>query len=464
VRELAATSDLLMSQPRAQQKLSFTSMVFSVKRTPLVVWDLLLVGFAFNAFAHWSPYPYAQYGVEALFFSFVLTLAFAGVGLISGYYDRSQRFVLSNITIIGLINGLIAFAIGTVATYFWFYSPFGRLTVSWGFVGSMSAVIASRISMRAWLIAHPIKFTVIGHSQGLTELIDETRDVSNRLYKFVPLDLESDNPDSMVTKLLDNHVGVLAVGHGALDDDSHVELALTCFRCGIQLVDEVEFYSEIFERIPIEAVSKRWVLLEGIGQRRFLFEAVQRGIDIFIAGISLILLAPILVIISLFIRATSDGPALFIQPRMGRYGVPFRMYKFRTMHSKSCKADASLGFTRIADSRVTRVGRILRPLHLDELPQLVNILLGDMSIVGPRPEAVPFARKMAREVQLYELRYLVRPGLTGHAQLMHGYALDNIDDTRRKLAYDLYYLTHYSALLNMRLIFRTLPSLAKGAR
>lgn len=464
MEKLAVSTEISISSPQPEQRVGVTSLIFSVKRTPLVLWDLVAFFASFHIFARCSPYPYEHYQSEALFFSSVLTLGFAAIGMLSGFYDRSQRFVLSNIVVIGTLNGLIAFALSTVATYFWFYSTFGRLTVSWGFVGSMCVMVGSRIAMRAWLISHPYKFTVLGSTSWLTELSEGSVSESNRLYEYVPLDLPTDNPHAIIAQLVENNVGVLAVGSGVLDDQAHVDLALAAFRAGIQLVDEVAFYSEMFERIPVEAVTKRWVLLEGIGHRRFMFEALQRFVDMLAAGLGLLLLSPLLIIIALLIRITSPGPALFIQPRMGRYGVPFRIYKFRTMYSSACDTGAKDGFTQVTDARVTWIGRWLRPMHLDELPQLLNILLGDMSIVGPRPEAVPFARRMVREIPLYELRYLVRPGLTGHAQLMHGYALDNAEETKRKLSYDLFYLTRYSALLNMRLIFRTIPSLAKGAR
>lgn len=457
-------TELDLGRTKVWQKLSVTSLIFSVKRTPLVVWDLVTAFAAFQIAARCSPYPYAQHESEALLFSAVLALAFAGIGMLSGFYDRSQRFVLSNITVIGLLNGLIAFAVSTVATYFWFYSTFGRLTVLWGFAGSMIAVVGLRLAMRAWLIANPYKFTVIGTSPWLSEQSSKSGADAKRMYQYVELNLPLDNPQAVVAELIDKQIGVLAVGAGALDDQSHVELALTCFRWGIQLVEDVELYAEIFERIPVEAVSKRWLILEGIGHRHLVFEAFQRGIDAVTAGLGLIVLAPVLALIAVLICLSSRGPALFVQSRMGRYGVPFKMYKFRTMYQNVCDETAKQGFTKQGDARVTWIGRWLRPLHLDELPQLFNILIGDMSLVGPRPEAVSFARKMAREVPLYELRYLVRPGLTGHAQLMHGYALDTAEDTKQKLAYDLFYLTHYSALFNMRLIFRTLPSLAKGAR
>jgi lipopolysaccharide/colanic/teichoic acid biosynthesis glycosyltransferase len=140
------------------------------------------------------------------------------------------------------------------------------------------------------------------------------------------------------------------------------------------------------------------------------------------------------------------------------------MLKFRTMAHAPGDGAGARGFTQVGDQRVHRVGRLLRRTHLDELPQLLNILRGDMSLVGPRPESLEFAERMDRELPLYELRYLVRPGLTGHAQLKVGYALDTVEDTRRKLAYDLYYLCHYSMRLDIQIMLRTAFFLTRGAR
>ena len=137
------------------------------------------------------------------------------------------------------------------------------------------------------------------------------------------------------------------------------------------------------------------------------------------------------------------------------------MFKFRSMRQDASAAD---GFTRLGDDRVTRVGRYLRRSRLDELPQLWNVLRGEMSLVGPRPEAIDFALRMHEELPLYELRYLVRPGVTGHAQLKHGYAMDNADDTRVRLSYDLYYLCNYTLRMDLRIILRTILFLTRGAR
>jgi len=190
---------------------------------------------------------------------------------------------------------------------------------------------------------------------------------------------------------------------------------------------------------------------------------LKRLSDLVMSAVGLIVLSPLLLAIIVAIRLTSPGPVFFVQERQGRYFRPFRMLKFRTMrHDEEVQADTS--FARIGDSRVTSVGRALRRTHLDELPQLVNVLRGEMSVVGPRPEAIDFARNMHEMIPLYELRYLVRPGLTGHAQLKQGYAADTVIDTQTKLSYDLYYLCNYSLRLDVRLLLRTAFFLVRGSR
>jgi lipopolysaccharide/colanic/teichoic acid biosynthesis glycosyltransferase len=178
--------------------------------------------------------------------------------------------------------------------------------------------------------------------------------------------------------------------------------------------------------------------------------------------VGLVLMSPILVAVALAVRLESKGPVLFVQERQGRFNRPFRIFKFRTMYHEPHSTGQPV--TRVGDPRVTPVGRVLRRLHLDELPQLLNILRGEMSLVGPRPEALEIARRMHAELPLYELRYLVRPGLTGHAQVKQGYAVDTVLDTQAKLAYDLYYLCNYSLRLDLQILLRTLFFLTRGAR
>jgi len=184
---------------------------------------------------------------------------------------------------------------------------------------------------------------------------------------------------------------------------------------------------------------------------------IRRAIELALTILTLPLLLPILAVVAIVVRATSAGPVLFVQPRVGRRGRVFRMVKFRTMYHGA----AGPSFTETSDPRVTSVGHFLRRSRLDELPQLFNILRGDMSWVGPRPEAFELDQKYVREIPHFALRGIVRPGVTGWAQINQGYAHEG-DAMRLKLEYDLYYLKHCSLWLDVVIVLRTFAVVVAG--
>jgi lipopolysaccharide/colanic/teichoic acid biosynthesis glycosyltransferase len=269
-----------------------------------------------------------------------------------------------------------------------------------------------------------------------------------------------------VAALINYKVGDIVVARDSMNDPILVDLALHAIHAGCRVIDEIEFYGHIFERVPIDQVSRAWLLAEGLDHRRRVFtDLIKRSFDVVAAFLGIIVCSPVLLLIALIIRLTSQGPVIFVQPRVGQFCQPFNMYKFRTMYIPKTGGDHSKdGFTAVNDPRVTAIGKIIRPLHFDELPQLFNILLGHMSIVGPRPETLNFATKVRKQIDLYDMRYLMRPGLTGHAQLHQGYAMDTVDDTKKKVSFDLYYLCKHSLTWDLRLILRTVFVLVRGAR
>jgi exopolysaccharide biosynthesis polyprenyl glycosylphosphotransferase len=193
--------------------------------------------------------------------------------------------------------------------------------------------------------------------------------------------------------------------------------------------------------------------------------ALKRGFDIAVAGIGLLALMPLLVMIAISIKATSRGPILFKQRRIGRGGNEFEMLKFRSMcvDAEDLKDDlrdhneAGAGLFKIdADPRITRVGEVLRRLSLDELPQLWNVVRGDMSLVGPRPERVHYVRQFEDAVYRYPDRHRVKSGLTGWAQI-HG--LRGQTSLADRVEWDNYYIEHWSPWLDVRILLRTFPAL-----
>ena len=167
---------------------------------------------------------------------------------------------------------------------------------------------------------------------------------------------------------------------------------------------------------------------------------------------------PLGLLVALAIMLDGPGPAIFSQWRTGKHGKPFKIYKFRTM---VVQAELKAAFARPNDKRITRIGHFLRKSRLDEIPQLVNVLLGHMSLIGPRPEQASFVNQFATEIPSYPYRHLVRPGITGWAQVMHGYAAST-EETTVKLSYDLYYVSHYSLALDLLITFKTIKTMLTG--
>jgi exopolysaccharide biosynthesis polyprenyl glycosylphosphotransferase len=167
---------------------------------------------------------------------------------------------------------------------------------------------------------------------------------------------------------------------------------------------------------------------------------------------------PLGVLVALAIKLDGPGPAIFSQWRSGKYGRPFKIYKFRTM---VVQAESKAQFAQLNDKRITRLGHFLRKSRLDEIPQLVNVLLGHMSLIGPRPEQASFVSQFATDIPSYPYRHLVRPGITGWAQVMQGYAA-NTEETTVKLSYDLYYVSHYSLALDLLIAVKTVKTMFTG--
>jgi len=187
---------------------------------------------------------------------------------------------------------------------------------------------------------------------------------------------------------------------------------------------------------------------------------LKRVVDVAACATGLIVLAPVLAVIALIVKLDSRGPAFYRQERMGRFGRLFGMYKFRTMvvdAEASGPVWAALG----ADPRMTRVGRVLRRTHLDELPQLINVLRGEMSLVGPRPERPTFVTELNREIPWYDQRLLIKPGMTGLAQVHYRYD-QSVEDVRRKLRFDLLYVKRMCLALDARILAWTVLVVLTG--
>jgi exopolysaccharide biosynthesis polyprenyl glycosylphosphotransferase len=228
---------------------------------------------------------------------------------------------------------------------------------------------------------------------------------------------------------------------------------------GFRIVGLPEFYEHAFGRVPIRGMTDAWFMsILHLYQRPYP-RLAKRSFDLVVAGLGLLLTAPLFPLLALLIRA-GGGPVFYRQTRLGEHGKPFTILKFRSMRTDAEQSGAV--WAEESDPRITKLGRVLRRTRLDELPQLINVIRGDMSIVGPRPERPEFLEMLEDAVPFWSRRHLLRPGITGWAQLCSGYASDSVA-TEEKLAHDLWYLRHQSLIVDFLICGRTIPALFLGS-
>ncbi len=221
---------------------------------------------------------------------------------------------------------------------------------------------------------------------------------------------------------------------------------------GTNMIDVATLYERVFNKIPLDEIEEVR-FLEHVAEHRKLYASLVAPVEKLCACALGIMLAPLLLGVVAMIKLTSQGPTIYAQTRVGKYGKLFTIYKFRTMRIDAEKNGPQWAATD--DDRLTTIGKLLRHTHLDELPQLWNIIRGELSFVGPRPERPEFVATLKQQIPYYELRHLANPGIAGWAQLHYRYGR-SVDDAREKLQYDLFYLKHRSLLLDGAIFIRTI--------
>jgi len=256
---------------------------------------------------------------------------------------------------------------------------------------------------------------------------------------------------------------VLAITHEV--DGALLQMLLDCLELGVEIVPMPELYEQLTGRVPIEHMGGNWYVAMPIQHPATgsLYRIMKRLMDIVLASLGLVCLGLALPIIAAAIYLDSPGPILYTQERVGKGGRIFRAYKFRSMVADAEKGGQALWAAK-HDPRVTRVGRILRKTHVDEFPQFLNILKGEMSAVGPRPERPEFVEELVNVIPFYRVRHAVKPGMAGWGLVKQGYGASK-EDAFVKLQYDLYYIKHQSLWLDTLILLRTVAdTLTLGGR
>jgi sugar transferase (PEP-CTERM system associated) len=242
-----------------------------------------------------------------------------------------------------------------------------------------------------------------------------------------------------------------------------LEQLLLCRLKGIQVDDGVAFTEQLAGKLSVESLHPSFLIFSDGFKRSAIFKKLKRGFDILFSLLGLTVFSLVSLIVSIAIKLDSKGPVLYRQERVGEDGKIFHLLKFRSMHVDA--EESGPVWTKVDDRRITRVGRWIRKLRFDEIPQMLNVLRGEMSFIGPRPERPFFVDMLKREIPYYSERHVIKPGITGWAQICYRYGASK-EDALEKLKYDLYYIKHMSLVFDLMIIFDTVKIvlLGKGAR
>jgi sugar transferase (PEP-CTERM system associated) len=329
-----------------------------------------------------------------------------------------------------------------------------------------------------WLLGHPEvgeKVLIVGSGPSAVEVareVLERRDAGYRVVGFVDsqpelvgqslinprvIGLTADLSEITRREGVNRIVVALGERRGQFPTRQLLDLSLS----GDVAIEEcASFYERLTGRVSLDMMRPSWLIFSSRA-RQARTSAVMRAL--FHRGVALVgafLSLPIALVAAALIKLDSPGPVLYSQERVGKNGRAFRVYKFRSMRTDA-ERDGPVWASKAGDARTTRVGRVIRKIRVDEIPQFWNILRGDMNFVGPRPERPHFVKQLAEEIPFYEQRHLIPPGLTGWAQIKYPYGA-SIEDARQKLQYDLYYIKNQSILLDAVILFETVKTILFG--
>lgn len=247
----------------------------------------------------------------------------------------------------------------------------------------------------------------------------------------------------------EKHIEFVVMAKSVAKDSSIWQTVYRLLPLEISCVDLLNFYERLFEKVPVQELGEDW-FIGNISARRPFYDGMKRALEVVLAVFLAVALLPIFMLIAFGVKITSRGPVIYKQKRVGKNGVIFTLHKFRTMYDNS----AGPFWTEINDKRVTPFGKFLRFTHLDEIPQLWNILRNDISFIGPRPERIELVEQY-KKFPYYEVRNIVKPGLTGWAQISYRPSA-SLEEAFEKLQYDIYYVKNRSLFLDLLILIRTI--------
>lgn len=402
---------------------------------------LILVRFSSGNYMH----AIAMHAVPFLLLYLIWVLIFYIFGLydlvtIKPTIPYLKRWVWAIIT--SFIVGLLLFYFAPIFGI----SPKVNLLIQVGFFGIFSFLLRRIIyTLFSKAITRPA--VLVGSSEYLDELeitIEKTPQIGLQIEEHL------DSIDGLRVEKYENTNTIIILDKKAETSDDKI---LELHKKGIEVIDTAAAYEKYLFKIPVNYIDASFVSNNINTNRDILYTFITFVADKLFAILILVLSSPILLVTAILIWREDKGPILYTQNRVGLNGKIFLLYKLRSMTTDAEKNGAQWS-TGKADPRVTRVGRVIRKLHIDEIPQMINILKGDLALVGPRPERPEFVYPLEETIPHYKLRHIIRPGFTGWAQIKYHYANTN-DESKEKFEYDLYYIKNRNIFIDLGIFIRT---------
>lgn len=361
--------------------------------------------------------------------------------------------ILLDIVVAALLFYLIPyFGITPKTNLFIFFLIFGGLCYAW-------RQIYNLLLIKTGTSGTVSRILLVGSNKTAAELVEKIQNNPQLGYKikhWMKEGLQDKEFNHLAQIIVANRITTIAMPAHLKKDSRAARLIYKCLILGIEVIDLATLYELIFNKVPLAELEEVW-FLENLAKKHQIYNLIKRPIEITLALILGVLLFPLGILIAALIKLTSPGPAIFTQKRIGNGETDFTLYKFRTMIIDAEK-DGPQWANYHQDQRATQIGKILRRSHLDELPQLINIIGGELSFVGPRPERPEFVTKLRKELPYYDLRHLIKPGITGWAQINYRYAA-SAEDAYQKLQYDIYYIKNNSPFLDLLILLKTIKFL-----
>jgi exopolysaccharide biosynthesis polyprenyl glycosylphosphotransferase len=417
----------------------------------------------------------ATFGVHTRYFVLVFT-AWLVIYYVAGFYDLETDFDDSKFFVKTVWTSFLGALLGALYFYIDTSAPIGPKTVL-----ALDALITTLL---VWIwrssyarvsrsIRPKRRMAFVGKDQALTDLVEELRAHPGHGYEVAAFYDESGSPppgenirefrdaETFIWMARSLQISLVVIAdERALSEQTRMAL-ISLIGPDIKFTRLDSFYEYLLRKIPIGTISDFW-FLENIDLRgKKPYEAVKRVTDFVVAGLGLLVFLPLWILVGLAVKLSSAGPVFFTQTRLGKDEKHFKIVKFRTMRTHS----NNFAPTEDNDSRITPIGNMLRKTRIDEVPQFWNILRGEMSFIGPRPERPELADGLERAVPYYRQRLLVKPGITGWDQVSGEYHSPSIEDTYKKLQFDLYYIKNLSLVLDISIIAKTIATVfGRGGR